>query len=125
MTDHKGRIYVTGSFKRDYKNLSKKHADLSHLKSALDALLSDDRNTLSTKYRDHALVGQWQGFRELHVNKDTLLVYRTRGTVVAVVAVRLASHDILFSKAITARDIREYLREAEELFKRIEERNNI
>lgn len=58
MTDIKKKVYVTSSFKRDYKNLSKRHTDLSSLNEVFEALLSNDRDVLDTKYRDHALVGQ-------------------------------------------------------------------
>lgn len=124
MTDVKKKVYVTSSFKRDYKNLSKRHTDLSSLNEVFEALLSNDRDVLDTKYRDHALVGQWKGFRELHVRKDVLLVYRVAGFSITVIAVRLSSHDELFSRLTTAKDIRNYLRETEELLRELEERNS-
>lgn len=122
MSDGKKKVYVTGSFKRDYKNLKKKHADLSSLRNVFQALLENDRKFLNTRYKDHALVGQWSGFRELHVCKDVLLVYRVAGSSITVIAVRLASHDELFSRLTTAKDIRDYLRETEELLKELGKR---
>ena len=116
MSDGKKKVYVTGSFKRDYKNLKKKHADLSSLRNVFQALLENDRKFLNTRYKDHALVGQWSGFRELHVCKDVA------GSSITVIAVRLASHDELFSRLTTAKDIRDYLRETEELLKELGER---
>jgi len=111
----KRTIHVTKRFAKDYRSLLKKHFDPALVRSALEALSDADGDTLATTYRDHALVGQWRGFRELHVSADVLLVYMADSDSVAVVAVRLASHDTLFSNRIGKRDVREYLAEAREL----------
>lgn len=31
---------------------------------------------LPEKYRDHALTGNWKGFRDCHVKSDLVLIYR-------------------------------------------------
>ena len=31
---------------------------------------------LPEKYRDHALTGEWRGFRECHIQPNWLLIYR-------------------------------------------------
>lgn len=111
----KRTIHVTRRFAKDYRALRKKHFDAALVKSALEALSDADADTLSTRYRDHALVGQWRGFRELHVSADVLLVYMADDDSVAVVAVRLASHDTLFSNRTGRKDVRQYLAEAREL----------
>ena len=113
--ENKREIYFTRWFKKDYKALSRRHVNLSRLKGAFAALVDCDQNTLATKYRDHALTGQWNGFRELHVDKDLLLVYRISADSIAVATVRLSNHGALFSKATSTRDIKEYLRETQEL----------
>lgn len=33
-------------------------------------------SALPEKYRDHALTGEWRGFRECHIQPNWLLIYR-------------------------------------------------
>ncbi|EOS8056838.1 type II toxin-antitoxin system YafQ family toxin, partial [Enterococcus hirae] len=48
---------------------------------------------LRTKYKDHALQGNWKGFRELHVQSDWLLIYKIDGKKLILTLVRAGSHD--------------------------------
>ena len=67
-------VVQSRQFKKDLKkiNLSGKY-HFKDLKDILDFLRYDF--PLAKKYRDHALVGEWQGFRECHVKPDWLLIY--------------------------------------------------
>jgi mRNA interferase YafQ len=56
-------------------------------------LLANDQ-ALPEKYRDHALSGDLQGFRECHVKPDLLLIYQQVNEVLELV--RLGSHSELF-----------------------------
>lgn len=58
------------------------------------ALLAADRD-LPLSYRDHALVGDWSGYRECHLKPDLLLVYRKPDDD-TLRLVRLGSHSELF-----------------------------
>ena len=49
---------------------------------------------LSEKYNDHALSGNWNGFRECHIQPDLLLIYSVEDDYVQLV--RLGSHAELF-----------------------------
>lgn len=89
-------IRRTPRFKRDYKALMKKHYDENLFIDAVRALMNEDAELLSTKYRDHALKGEWAGFREIHVDGDWLLIYRVERDVLELVLVRTGSHDDLF-----------------------------
>lgn len=46
------------------------------------------------KYRDHALAGNWQDFRECHIKPDWLLIYRLETD--KLILVRSGSHSDLF-----------------------------
>ena len=51
---------------------------LLHLASAewaevLNSLVH--KKALPEKYRDHALIGNWKGFRDCHVKPDLVLIY--------------------------------------------------
>lgn len=63
-------------FKRDVKRLEKQGKDLTKLRAVL--LLLVEGNPLPPHYRDHSLRGEWNGFRDLHIEPDWLLIYRVR-----------------------------------------------
>ena len=90
-------IERSSSFKRDYKRVKaaprhSKDADL--LLSAILRLLLADR-LLPESNRDHALSGNWLGYRECHVKPDLLLIYR-KTDVGTLRLARLGSHSELF-----------------------------
>ena len=60
-------IEFTPSFKRDYKRMMKKHYNETEFRKVINLLVNQEQEVLRTKYKDHALQGNWKGFRELHV----------------------------------------------------------
>ena len=86
-------IYTT-KFKRDLKLMHKRGADVSLLASVLDRLRRGE--TLEAKYRDHALTGNYLGFRECHIQPDWLLMYLVNKTELILTASRTGSHSDLF-----------------------------
>lgn len=84
-------LYPTTQFRRDAKK-------------QWDELISPDWATviyylindheIPKKYRDHALSGEWSGFRECHIKPDLLLIYETGEDFIQLV--RLGSHSELF-----------------------------
>ena len=69
-------VFRTTQFKKDFKVLLKKHYSPDKLKQAIDALMAQNKQLLSTKYRDHPLTGNWKGYREIHIEGDWLVIYR-------------------------------------------------
>lgn len=104
-------IIATRVFDRDVKTLRRKHTSLTPLWDAVDAIVAGDGDLLSGKYRDHALTGQWVGFRELHVRGDWLLAYRIDGGGLTLVLTRTSTHDVLYSARTASRDIDAYRRD--------------
>ena len=49
---------------------------------------------LPAKYLDHALSGEWQGFRDCHIKNDLVLVYKVEGSVLQLA--RLNTHSEVF-----------------------------
>lgn len=88
-------ILRTPRFKRDYKALMRKHYDEASFREALEALMSENHDLLRSRFRDHALKGEWEGFRELHVEGDWLLIYRIDRDILQLVLTRTGSHDAL------------------------------
>lgn len=91
-------IERTTQFKRDFKRESKSRHGKALLASdgefatLLHALLND--RTLSDKYRDHGLGGDWHDFRDCHIRPDLILIYRKIG-LDTLQLVRLGSHSEL------------------------------
>ena len=54
----------------------------------------EDESTL-VRLRDHALKGNWKGYRELHIDADWLLIYQVEREELELVLVRSGSHDSL------------------------------
>ena len=93
------KIELFTAFKKDYKRAmaNPRHAqDVRALYEATALLLAEDK-PLPESYRDHALVGNWKGYRECHIKPDLLLIYRTEEPEILRFA-RLGSHSELFSR---------------------------
>ena len=65
------------------------------LESVLQMLLQGE--TLPIKYRDHALIGNYVGFRECHIQPDWLLIYTINNNELILTAARTGTHSDLFS----------------------------
>ena len=71
------RIDFSNVFKKSYKKLNKKDKELF---AAISLKLANNE-ILEPKFKDHALKGNYTGFRECHLKTDLLLVYRKRDDV--------------------------------------------
>ncbi len=87
-------IVWTTQFKRDYKLAMRRHLDINLLDEIIRKLASSE--SLPDKNKDHALVGEWVGFRECHIQPDWLLIYRTEGDVLVLTLARTGTHSDLF-----------------------------
>lgn len=92
------KIRLTPKCERDLKKLKKKHYNLEKFQTVVEYIVNKDLNTLLRVYRDHALKGNWQGFRECHIESDCLLIYRINKdeNLCELVLTRTGSHDELF-----------------------------
>ena len=91
----KREIAMTPGFKREAKRLLKQHRlTPRELREAIDAVASKDERAMPARYRDHALTGDWRGFRELHVHDDVLVIYEMPDG--AVLFVHAGTHDLFF-----------------------------
>jgi mRNA interferase YafQ len=87
--------YAT-AFKKDFKRVkaTPHHKDIDTLlKDVLQRLMNDQ--PLSVGQRDHALTGNWSGYRECHLKPDLLLIYKKPNGETLRIA-RLGSHSELF-----------------------------
>lgn len=68
------KIEYSGQFKRDLKRARKRGKNMDKIKRVM-ALLIDDAK-LPENLHDHALKGNWDYCRDLHIEPDWLLIYR-------------------------------------------------
>ena len=68
------RITQTTQFKQDIKRQKKRGNNLQKLKDVIDILIRSE--PLPPKNRDHALTGNWVGWRDCHLEPDWLLIYK-------------------------------------------------
>ena len=100
------QIKQTKSFERELKKLVKKHFPIAVLKPCLEAIVEQDVLVLK-QIKDHALKGNWRGYREFHLrdtpkNKtpsetnDVLVVYTIDKDELVLTGILVGSHDRLF-----------------------------
>jgi len=87
-------IRQSTGFRRDVKRVLRQGFDVSTLEAVVEALVS--QQPLAEHYRDHALFGNWKGYRECHLQSDWLLIYRVIKDELQLA--RTGSHAELFNR---------------------------
>lgn len=67
-------IYRTTQFKKDVKRIKKRSKSFDVFKQVIYKLAAEE--LLPEKFRDHQLIGNYQGARESHIEPDWLLIYK-------------------------------------------------
>ncbi|MGN1087297.1 MAG: type II toxin-antitoxin system YafQ family toxin [Porcipelethomonas sp.] len=88
------KLVTTSKFRKDYKLVKKRGYPIKILEEVLDKLLAGE--PLDEKYRDHALFGNYIGFRECHIQPDWLLIYSIENDKLILTASRTGTHADLF-----------------------------
>jgi mRNA interferase YafQ len=88
-------LKTTSRFRKDYNLAKKRGLDLSLLEAVIDTLLAEQ--PLDAKHRDHALVGEYAGFRECHILPDWLLIYSIHQETLILTVSRTGTHSDLFA----------------------------
>jgi mRNA interferase YafQ len=86
------RLKTTKHFERDLKRAKKRGKQLDKLWSVVECLLNNE--PLDARHRAHLLSGEWQSFRECHIEPDWLLIWREAED--QLVLVRTGTHSDLF-----------------------------
>lgn len=87
-------IEFTHQYLKDLKLARKRQLDENKLNEII--LLLSLGKTLPIKNKDHALTGNYSGFRECHIQPDWLLIYSMDNKVQIIRLVRTGSHADLF-----------------------------
>lgn len=85
-------IEYSKSFKKAFKKLNESEKKLT--KDIIWQLANNEE--LSSRYKDHALIGSYKGFRECHVKPDLLLIYKKQNEILLLTCVEIGSHSELF-----------------------------
>lgn len=96
MRASKYTVKPTSQFKKDYKLAMKRGLDISLLEDIVAKLALGE--SLPEKNRDHALSGNWNGYRECHILPDWLLIYKLEDNVLILTLARTGTHSNLFNK---------------------------
>lgn len=82
----------TKTYLKDSKRavLSDKH--FTKFVQYLNALSKDE--VLPEESKDHALIGNWEGYREFHLGGDVLVIYKVTDS--EIILTRIGTHSQLF-----------------------------
>jgi len=90
----KYELRPTTKFQKDLKRAKKRGYDLNLLKDVLKKLAAGE--SLPSKNRDHALIGDYEGCRECHIAPDWLLIYEIVDETLILYLTRTGTHSDLF-----------------------------
>ena len=93
MTYH---VKFTSAYKKGYKRAKKRGLNLQLLDDVVDELRQGHK--LADKYHDHTLHGNWEGFRECHIQPDWLLVYLIEDDILTLTLSETGTHSELFDE---------------------------
>ena len=87
-------VVLSNRFRKDLKLAAKRGLRLDELNAIVNQLAAGQ--TLPERNRDHALTGDYIGFRECHIRPDWLLVSRVDGDALELFLFRTGTHTDLF-----------------------------
>ena len=90
------KLQTTSKFRKDYKLAKKRGLDINLLEDVINQLLEE--KPLDKKHKDHALTGNYIGFRECHIQPDWLLIYAVDKNQLVLTASRTGTHSDLFDE---------------------------
>lgn len=94
------KIELTPTFERGYKRLKRKKFDMKKLEKVIKHITLNENDILTNKYKDHYLKGKLKGCKELHIEKDWLLVYQIiNQDEVILLLLATGKHDDVFRNA--------------------------
>jgi len=68
---------TTGQFEREYSQMVKRGKKIEKLDTVMMLLINEE--SLPLRNRDHALTGNFKGYRDCHIEPDWLLIYKLDG----------------------------------------------
>ena len=87
-------LKTTNKFNKDLKLIKKRGYNIKKLELVVNKLLKEEQ--LEEKYKDHKLIGNYEGCRECHIEPDWLLIYYIENDVLTLTLSRTGTHSDLF-----------------------------
>jgi mRNA interferase YafQ len=88
-------VFQSKGFEKSFKKvLASGKVTLQEIEKVITMFMDDEK--LPSKYRDHALQGDWKGYRECHIKGDLLLIYKIEDNQLVLVLIDIGSHSQLF-----------------------------
>lgn len=87
-------IRYHNKFKKDLKTLKKRKKNLELLKEVITMLAEE--KVLPEKYREHDLIGEFNGYKDCHIQNDWVLIYKIDKTISLISLYRTGTHSDLF-----------------------------
>ena len=88
------RLRTTSKFKKSYRKMQKRGFKKEELECVVEKLMNGE--ALAPKYRDHALTGEFKGFRECHIRPDWLLIYLIDNDILVLTLTDTGTHADIF-----------------------------
>jgi mRNA interferase YafQ len=85
-------VTPTTKFKRDVERQKKRGKDMTKLQAVIESLCH--HRALEARHKDHPLAGEWEGYRDCHIEPDWLMIYLREGG--KLVLARTGTHSDLF-----------------------------
>jgi len=82
----------TSKFKRDVERQKKRGKDMAKLQAVIELLCQ--HRPLEPRHKDHSLAGEWERYRDCHIEPDWLLIYLREGD--KLLLARTGTHSDLF-----------------------------
>ena len=87
-------VKPTSRFQKDLKKAQKRGLDMALLTAVIKKLAAGEE--LPPRNRDHALIGDYAGCRECHIQPDWLLIYEVEQEELFLYLIRTGTHSDLF-----------------------------
>ncbi|MBQ8825366.1 MAG: type II toxin-antitoxin system YafQ family toxin [Ruminococcus sp.] len=92
-------VKFTSKFKKDYKLAKKRGYDIGKLEIVINLIADGTKQQqLIYEYNDHALSGNWKGYRECHIAPDWLIIYELLDDILVLSLSRTGTHSDLFNE---------------------------
>jgi mRNA interferase YafQ len=88
------KVRYSARFKKDFKLVQKRGYDIRLFEEIV--LMLCNEKPLPPKNNDHALSGNYSGFRECHITSDWLLIYKIENYILTLSLTRTGTHSELF-----------------------------
>lgn len=88
------KVRYAAKFKKDLKIAQKRNLNMELLKDVIRRLCEEE--PLPSKYKEHPLRGNYNGYMECHIQPDWLLIYKIEKDILTLTVTRTGTHSDLF-----------------------------